>query len=96
MDSGADFTIIPYQMGKFLKLDKSASEIKEIGGIGGNVAARFADIQMKIEDHEFDCTLAWIQIEQVPFLLGRETIFDKFDITFRQSKRKTIFIWQEQ
>jgi hypothetical protein len=96
VDSGADFTIIPYQMGKFLKLDKSASEIKEIGGIGGNVAARFASIPMKIDDHEFDCTLAWIQIERVPFLLGRETIFDNFEITFQQRKRKTIFTWQEK
>lgn len=42
VDSGADYTLIPYRMGRFLGLEKIASEVKEIGGIGGVIAARFA------------------------------------------------------
>ena len=42
VDSGADYTLIPYRMGRFLGLEKMASAVKAIGGIGGVIAARFA------------------------------------------------------
>lgn len=95
VDSGADYTLIPYRMGRFLGLERIALEVKEIGGVGGSIAARFAVVPMRIEVHQFDCTIAWAQIERVPFLLGREDVFEYFDITFQQRKKKTVFIWQE-
>ncbi|PIU64359.1 MAG: hypothetical protein COS84_08555 [Armatimonadetes bacterium CG07_land_8_20_14_0_80_40_9] len=94
IDSGADYTLIPYRMGRFLGLERIASEVKEMGGIGGVIAVRFAVVPIKIEAHRFDCTIAWAQIEQVPFLLGREKAFEYFEITFKQKARKVIFIWQ--
>lgn len=51
-------------------------------------------VPMKIEKYQFSCTIAWAQIERVPFLLGRENVFEYFDITFRQKERKIIFIWK--
>jgi hypothetical protein len=95
VDSGADYTLLPYRMGRFLGLERIASEVKEIGGIGGFIAARFAVVPMKIEEYRFDCTIAWAQIERVAFLLGREDIFEHFDITFQQRNKKTIFTWQK-
>lgn len=95
VDSGADYTLIPYQMGKFLGLEKIASEVKEIGGIGGVIGVRFALVPLRIGTHQFNCTIAWAQIEHVPFLLGRKNIFEHFDITFCQRKKKTIFIRQK-
>ncbi|PKP55464.1 MAG: hypothetical protein CVT88_02240 [Candidatus Altiarchaeales archaeon HGW-Altiarchaeales-1] len=95
IDSGADYTLIPYQMGKFLGLEKKAEDVKEIGGIGGVIGVRFAVVPMRIEEHEFDCTIAWAQIECVPFLLGRTDVFEHFDILFQQRKNKTIFTWQK-
>ena len=94
VDSGADYTLIPYRMGRFLGLEGIASEIREMGGIGGVIAIRFALVPVKIETYQFDCTIAWAQIERVPFLLGREDIFEHFDITFQQRSKKTIFGWQ--
>jgi hypothetical protein len=93
VDSGADYTLIPYRMGRFLGLERIASEVKEIGGVGGVIGARFAVVPMKMEEYRFDCTIAWAQIERVPFLLGREDIFEHFDITFQQRNKKTIFAW---
>lgn len=95
IDSGADYTLIPYRMGQFLGLERTASEVKEIGGIGGVIGARFAAVPMKIGNHRFDCTIAWAQIEHVPFLLGRKNVFDYFDINFQQRRKKTIFVWQK-
>ncbi|MBM3243189.1 hypothetical protein FJZ31_43570 [Candidatus Poribacteria bacterium] len=94
VDSGADYTLIPYRMGRFLSLERIASEVKEIGGIGGFIGIRFAVVPMKIENHQFNCTIAWAQIERVPFLLGRENVFEHFDITFQQKNKKIIFVWQ--
>ena len=94
VDSGADYTLIPYRMGRFLGLERIASEVKEIGGIGGFIGIRFAVVPTKIENHQFDCTIAWAQIEHVPFLLGRENVFERFDITFQQRNKKTLFVWQ--
>ncbi|GAI39943.1 unnamed protein product [marine sediment metagenome] len=96
VDSEADYTLIPYRMGRFLSLERIASEVKEIGGIGGVIGVRFAVIPMKIEEHQFDCTVAWAQIERVPFLLGRECVFEYFDISFQQRKKKTVFVWQKE
>jgi len=84
VDSGADYTLIPYRMGR----------IREMGGIGGVIAVRFAPVPMRIEAYQFDCTIAWAQIELIPLLLGREDVFDHFDVTFQQRSKKTIFVWQ--
>jgi len=95
IDSGADYTLIPYLMGKFLGFAEIASEVEEMGGIGGVIAVRFANVPVKIEKYQFDCTIVWAQIEQVPLLLGRKNVFDNFDIKFQQRKKKTIFEWQK-
>ena len=96
VDSGADYTLIPYRLGRFLGLESIASDVKEIGGIGGTISVRFAVVPMRIEEYQFECTVAWAQVERVPFLLGREDVFEHFDITFRQRKKKTVFVWQEE
>lgn len=94
IDSGADYTLIPYRMGKFLGLERKAQDVREIGGIGGVIGVRFVVIPMKIEEHQFECNIAWAQIEHVPFLLGRTDVFEHFDIIFQQRKKKTVFTWQ--
>ncbi|MBW8049077.1 MAG: hypothetical protein FVQ77_01805 [Cytophagales bacterium] len=95
IDSGADYTMISYRMGIFLGLEKIALDVKQMGGIGGAITARFAIVPMRIEKHQFNCTIAWAQIEQVPLLLGRKNVFDNFDIKFQQRKKKTAFEWQK-
>jgi hypothetical protein len=95
VDSGADYILIPYRMGRFFGLEKIASEVKEIGGVGGVIGVRLAIVPKRIEDHQFECTIAWAQIERVPFLLGREDVFEHFDITFQKRKKKTIFVWHK-
>ena len=91
VDSGADYTLIPFRLGKFLGLETIAEQKREVGGIGGMVDVRFARVPMKIVGQEFDCTVAWSQEEQVPFLLGREDVFERFDILFQQKKHKVHF-----
>jgi len=91
VDSGSDYTLVPYRMGRFLGLDTRASGLREMGGIGGRIGVRFAVIPMRIAVYQFDCTIAWAQIETVPLLLGRMDVFDHFDVTFQQRRKKTVF-----
>ena len=95
VDSGADYTLIPYALGRFLGLAERASGTEEMTGIAGVVGVRFAVVPMKIDKYQFDCRIAWAQIESIPLLLGRENVFDYFDITFQQRKKKTLFDWQQ-
>ena len=81
-------------MGHFLDIENKASEVRKIGGIGGNIGVRFVTIPIKIDEYEFDCAIAWAQVEYVPFLLGRKDIFENFEIVFREKAKKVIFIWQ--
>jgi hypothetical protein len=47
---------------------------------------------MKINEKEMEIRLAWCMNEDVPLILGRLDIFDKFDILFKGREKKTIFI----
>lgn len=93
MDSGADYTLVPYRMGKFLGIQKRAGDVQEIGGVSGAIEIRLGTAQMKIGEHEFESPIAWAQIENVPFLLGREGVFDRFEIIFNQKGKKVTFNW---
>lgn len=92
IDSGADFTLIPYKLGKFLGLRHENEEVYEIQGINGVISVIFKTLNIKIgESEEFQAKIAWSQIEDVPLLLGRLDIFDRFNINFRKNDHKVIF-----
>ncbi|MDI6736804.1 MAG: hypothetical protein QME42_11555 [bacterium] len=92
IDSGADFTLIPYKVGKFLGLKEG--EVEEIAGVNGMVGVIFNEISLVIGKYKFPTLIAWAQIEHVPFLLGRRDVFSIFDITFQERNKKVIFDWK--
>ncbi|MBA2124484.1 hypothetical protein B9J78_06110 [bacterium Unc6] len=93
IDSGADFTVIPYQLGLYLGLKTKREHIDEVQGLNGVVSVIYTKVNLTIGKESFPAKIAWAQIEQVPLLLGRTDIFDKFEITFIQSKQKILFEW---
>lgn len=44
-------------------------------------------VKMKIGDKTFDASIAVALIEDVPYILGRENVFDKFKICFNQKEK---------
>lgn len=93
IDSGADISLITRSLGEVLgfKLLEN-EEIKELSGIGiSTIPYVLRTIKMKIGEKEFDSRIAWSLIEDVPLVLGRLDIFDKFDIIFKERERKVIF-----
>jgi hypothetical protein len=91
VDSGADYTLIPYKLGLFLGLRADNQEVCEVQGISGVAGVIFCKIKMKIGDFWFEVQVAWAQIEHVPLLLGRIDVFDQFEVTFQQVQGKVIF-----
>ncbi|MEW6069143.1 MAG: hypothetical protein AB1485_00850 [Candidatus Thermoplasmatota archaeon] len=93
VDSGADVTLLPRSFLKPLKVKIEKSEIKEIRGIGeGRVPVIIKNVGMKIGDKVFNAKIAVALIEDVPYILGREDVFEKFEIIFCQEERVVRFI----
>lgn len=93
IDSGADITMIPLEVGKALglkhDLDDEILEIKGVSGSGVPYILKRADIILN--GKKLKIRLAWALIEEVPLLLGRMDIFPKFKIIFDEKKEIIIF-----
>ena len=93
IDSWADITMIPFNLGMALGFRQTASDkIYEIRGVsGGGVAYILKTAYLTIGKHRFKIRLAWALIEEVPILLGRMDIFPRFKIAFDERKEVVSF-----
>ena len=93
IDSGADISLIPYSLGLSMGFNVDPKNIIELEGVGGREIP-ISVIKTKIkfsEEYIYDVEIGWALIDGVPILLGRHTIFDKFNITFKEREGKIIF-----
>jgi hypothetical protein len=93
VDSGADFSAIGYQTGIDLGLQLTDNErILSADGVNGSVKYVERMVQIKIDDYSFDAPIGWILDEKCDdVLLGREVVFDLFDVEFKQADEEIIF-----
>ncbi len=93
IDSGADITIIPYSVGKYLGFEIDENNLVHFHGVAGKqVPTILTRVKMKIGEIGLEPRVAWALIEEAPPLLGRLDIFDKFNITFKEKEGKIIFV----
>ena len=91
IDSGADITIIPHSVGKYLGFEME-DKIVEFGGVSGkHLPVIIKKMKMRIGDIELEPRVGWALIEEAPPLLGRLDIFDKFHITFKEKDGIVLF-----
>lgn len=91
IDSGADITLIPLSLGKLIGLALDESKIERIGGIRGSVPISYHKVDIKIGGFSLSVKIGWALVEEVPPLLGREDVFDLFNVTFKQKKGIILF-----
>ena len=92
IDSGADITTINKTFGNLVGLRLKPKEQKyELNGVGGKEEFVYRDIEIKIVKQVFNIKIAWVQNDNIPLLLGREGVFDKFEIIFKEKFREIIF-----
>lgn len=91
LDSGADVTLLPKSFLEAFGFDPRKEEVKEVRGIGeGRIPVVIKNIRIKFAGTEFDSRVAIALVEDVPYILGREDIFDKFKITFIQARKEVL------
>ncbi len=92
LDSGADVTLLPKSFLEVFGFEPRIEEVKEVRGIGdGRITVVIKTIRIRFAGVEFDARAAIALVEDFPYILGREDVFDKFKITFIQAK-KEVFI----
>jgi hypothetical protein len=97
VDSGAEVSLISKILGEELGFSVAYGEKIEIGqGVGGDIEYVNRIIDISIAGNTFKAPVAWIlnDIGDTPLLLGREVIFDLFDIKFIQAEERIEFEWR--
>lgn len=98
VDSGAELSLISLKVGQdlgYALADAESTLLAET--IGGRVEYVLRNLEITIDGHLLIAPVAWLQTntggEQL--LLGREVVFDKFNIELRQADEQIIFTWGE-
>jgi hypothetical protein len=88
IDSGADISMIPYRFGKALGFKQEEEYyIQEVKGISGaGIPYSIKEITLILNDRKLKARIAWALVEEVPMLMGRMDIFNKFRIIFDEKK----------
>jgi Aspartyl protease/Family of unknown function (DUF5678) len=97
VDSGSDISLITLDLGQDLGYTISSGEILSSGeGVGGSIQYVLRQVEMQIDDRSFSAPIAWLQDEVCQeVLLGREVVFDLFDIEFKQAEEKILFKYRQ-
>jgi len=84
LDSGADVSMIPFRFGKALGFKQEKEEtIQEIKGVSGaGVPYILKEVTLLLNGKRLKIRIAWAFVEEVPMLMGRIDIFDKFRVVF--------------
>lgn len=88
IDSGADISMIPLRFGRALGFKQKEEDIiYEIKGIsGGAIPYILKDVVLILNGERLEVRIAWALVEQVPMLMGRMDIFNKFRIVFDEKE----------
>ncbi len=91
IDSGADLSVIPLDLAKFLNVDLSMNESIS-HGIGGKVKSKRSKIKVSVNGdrrkYTFEIPIEVILEGNPPVILGRQGFFDKFEITLIEAEQK--------
>jgi hypothetical protein len=93
VDSGADLSLFPKQLGLDIGLSTTQGDIVyEATGVGGNIQYVLRQVEMIVAETLLTTPVAWLQSDlDTDVLLGRGVIFDMFDIEFKQTSREIVF-----
>jgi len=84
VDSGADVSMIPFRFGRALGFTQEREDtIQEIKGVSGaGVPYILKEVTLVLNGKRLKVKMAWALVEEVPMLMGRMDIFDKFRVVF--------------
>jgi len=88
IDSGADISMIPLRFGRALGFKQEKKDtIQEIKGVSGaGIPYILKGVTLVLNSKRLKTRIAWVLVEEVPMLMGRMDIFDKFRIIFDERR----------
>lgn len=98
VDSGADITTISESTADLLNIDLATLPVSYTNGIGGNnIPVKISMVTMVLqrggEAYNFDTRVQILDDSKLKYeLLGRDFIFTRFDITFRERNDRVEFM----
>lgn len=91
IDSGASISIFHTDIAEKLGITIEDGEKTTLGGVGGRIVGYIHKIKLRIAGKTFTCPIVFSREYKVSFnLLGRDTFFEKFKITFDEAKKNVI------
>lgn len=60
-------------------------------GIAGSIPYLSRKVKLQLGNDIFEIEIAWALIDEVPPLLGRQDVFDRYEVTFKQKNKKIFF-----
>jgi hypothetical protein len=92
VDSGADISILRRSYGELLGLEVSKGRPTKFKGFGkGEIKAYLHDLELKIGEEVIKIKVGICDNDEVPNVLGRTGVFDKYIVTFLNGMEKTSF-----
>lgn len=91
VDSGADFTLIGFRLGRALGFRRGAERVRKLTGVGGRVRYVLKRVTLGLGLYRFRARVAWALSENVPLLLGRLDVFSRFAVTFDEPRGVVTF-----
>lgn len=92
MDTGADNLTLPYYMITLLGVKKDSLTASESQGIGKELVKTWeSKIFINFCGKKFEVHCSFTDNNKTPLLLGKEDIFDQFNIVFDNNSKQTIF-----
>ena len=93
VDSGADISTISLQIGQDMGLERFENEVVDLAaGVNGTVEYVLRKVKMTLKGHTFMAPVArLLNPDCDDLLLGREVVFDLFDIEFKQKDETILF-----
>lgn len=89
VDSGASISIFSSSIGRLIGLNIEAGENRVFQGASAKLSGYIHKVKVIIAGKEIDCKVAFSDELSTSFnLIGRETVFDKFIVTFNESSRE--------
>ena len=98
IDSGADISAINFELGLALGFKQESHDYKfQVEGLCGVVDYILKEIQIQIDETVLKIPVAWLQDKNnSDVIIGREVVFDKFNIEFRQAEERIIFTLHDE
>ncbi len=89
IDSGADVSMIPLRLGRALGFKQEEEDfIQEIKGItGAGIPYILKEVTLMLNHRRLKIRIAWALVEEIPILMGRMDIFNKFRVIFDEKNR---------